>query len=279
MTYNKIKSPAKINLILNIIGKKDTLHQIESLVAFVSLYDDIFIKPIKSDKHHISFKGKFSKNIGKINTIYKLLKILDKKKLIKNKKFTIKINKRIPNKAGLGGGSINAATILKYFIKKKIIKVSKKEIIEISKMIGSDVILGLNPTYSFLNSKNEVKYFPNCKKIHTLIVKPDFGCSTKLIYSKVKKFTKQKFKNPNKKMLNFLKNMENGLESIAIHKYPKLRSIKEFLENLPNTDFVRMTGSGSAIVAYFQSKERCDFAKKQFNKKYKNYWCIASKTI
>ena len=40
-----------------------------------------------------------------------------------------------------------------------------------------------------------------------------------------------------------------------------------------------MTGSGSAMVAYFQSKERCDNAKKQFNKKYKNYWCIASKTI
>ena len=40
-----------------------------------------------------------------------------------------------------------------------------------------------------------------------------------------------------------------------------------------------MTGSGSALVAYFISKERCDNAKKQFNKTYKNYWCIASKTI
>jgi len=40
-----------------------------------------------------------------------------------------------------------------------------------------------------------------------------------------------------------------------------------------------MTGSGSAIVAYFQSKERCENAKKKFNKRYKNYWCITSKTI
>ncbi len=40
-----------------------------------------------------------------------------------------------------------------------------------------------------------------------------------------------------------------------------------------------MTGSGSILVAYFQSKERCERAKKRFNKKYKNYWCIASKTI
>ena len=40
-----------------------------------------------------------------------------------------------------------------------------------------------------------------------------------------------------------------------------------------------MTGSGSALVAYYQSKKRCENAKKKFNKKYKNYWCIASKTI
>jgi 4-diphosphocytidyl-2-C-methyl-D-erythritol kinase len=40
-----------------------------------------------------------------------------------------------------------------------------------------------------------------------------------------------------------------------------------------------MTGSGSALVAYFQTKERCQRAEKEFNKKYKNYWCISSKTI
>ncbi len=281
MIYKKIKSYAKINLALNVLGKKEALHQIESLVAFVSLHDDILIKSSKSDKHHISFNGKFSRNIGKNNTITKLFEILEQKKLIRNKKFKIKINKRIPNKAGLGGGSMNAASILNYFVKKKIIKVKKKEIIEISKSIGSDVILGLNPTNSVLNSKNEIKKFYNNKKIYTLIVKPNFGCSTKQIYSKVKKFNKQKFKNPSKKMFDFeyLRRMENALESVAINEYPKLRSVKQFLEKLPNIVFVRMTGSGSAIVAYFQSKERCDFAKKQFTKKYKNYWCIASKTI
>ena len=79
--------------------------------------------------------------------------------------------------------------------------------------------------------------------------------------------------------LNYLKNMNNSLEQIVFSKYTKLRVIKLFLEKLSNPVFVRMTGSGSALVAYFQSKQRCDYAKKQFNKKYKNYWCIASKTI
>ena len=176
---------------------------------------------------------------------------------------------------------MNAACILNYFVKKKVIKISKKELIEISKLIGSDVILGLNPTNSILNTRQKIKYFNNCKKFYVLIVKPNFGCSTKDIYAKVRKFNKPKIKQPVKKMfdLSYLIKMNNSLEQIVLSKYPKIRSIKLYLEDLSKPVFVRMTGSGSALVAYFQSKERCLNAKKIFNKKYKNYWCIASKTI
>ena len=85
----------------------------------------------------------------------------------------------------------------------------------------------------------------------------------------------------NKKMFSFdyLKKMNNDLEYVAFLKYPKLKIIKSYLENSLDPVFVRMTGSGSALVAYFQTKKRCELAKKRFNKNYKNYWCIASKTI
>ncbi len=258
MVFNKIRSYAKINLALNVTGKTSYLHKIESLIAFASLHDEIFIKKIKSNKHQISFYGKFSKKISNNNTVSNLLQILERKKLIKNKKFLIKINKKIPTKAGLGGGSMNAASILKYFIKKKILNISKKKISEISRLIGSDVIFGLNPTNSILTSKNEVKYFKNIKNFYILIVKPDFGCSTKEIYSRVKKIHRTKFKQPSKKMfeLKFLKKTENQLESIVFSKYPKLELIKSKLENINNPLFVRMTGSGSALVAYYNSKKK-----------------------
>jgi 4-diphosphocytidyl-2-C-methyl-D-erythritol kinase len=281
MVFNKIKSYAKINLALNVTGKTATLHIIESIISFIDLYDDILIKKIKSKKHNISFSGRFSQNIKKNNSISKLLRLLEKKKLLNNKKFKIRVIKRIPSKAGLGGGSMNAASVLKYFVKKKIIKVTKTELVKISRSIGSDVILGLNTINSILTSKNEIKHFANCKKFYTLIVKPNFGCSTKDIYLKVRKFRKPKFSHPNKKMFNldYLKKMSNSLEPIALSKYPKLITIKLFLESLSKLVFVRMTGSGSALIAYFQSKKRCDEAKKKFKKKYKNYWCIVSKTI
>ena len=281
MGYSKIKSFAKINLALNVTGKNLRLHKIESIVGFVSLYDDILIKEIQSKKHIISFKGKFSKNIDPKNTISKLFKFLEKEKLLTSSKFEIKVNKYIPSKSGLGGGSMNAANILKYLIKKNFIYPSKKQLISICKSIGSDVALGLNSTFTILKSNNQIKEFRNCKKFYVLIVKPSFGCSTKEIYSGVKKFTKPRFNKPSKKMFNFdnLKKLNNSLEAISLSKFPKLKNIKHFLEKSSNKSFVRMTGSGSAIVAYFKSKKLCDDVKKKFSRKYKNYWCKVAKTI
>ena len=281
MTQLRIKSHAKINLALNITGKGYLLHKIETIVSFISLHDEIFIKKINSKKHNIIFTGKFSRNISKDNTISKLLEILENKDLLKNKKFKILVNKKIPNRAGLGGGSMNAANILKYFVKKKIIRISKKGLEEISNLIGSDVVLGLNSTNSILNSKNQIKRFKNYKKYYVLLVKPNFGCSTKYIYSKVKKFNRARLLKPNKSMFNykFLKKIGNSLEPIAFSKYNKLKIIKSFLEKSTKPIFVRMSGSGSVIVAYFKTKDRCEKEKKQFNKKYKKYWCMSSKTI
>ena len=281
MKYSKIKSYAKLNLALNIVGKANSLHRIESIVSFINLYDLIKIKQIKSKKHLIKFKGKFSKNINENNTISKLLEILEKKKILKDKKFKIEVDKYIPNKAGLGGGSMNAASILKFLIKKKIIRIKKKEMVKISNLIGSDVILGLNQKNAILNSKKKIRYFNNIKKFYPLIVKPNFGCSTKKIYSKVRKFNKVMLNRTNKKMFSFdyLKKMNNDLEYVAFLRYPKLKIIKSYLENSLDPVFVRMTGSGSALVAYFQTKKRCERAKKRFIQKYKNIWCIASKTI
>ena len=119
MSAFKIKSHAKINLALNVTGKTLKLHKIESIVSFIDLHDVIYLKQIDNKQHKISFKVKFSKDIRKINTITKLLKLLDKKKLLNNQKFEIKIIKNIPQESGMGGGSMNAATLIDFFIKKK----------------------------------------------------------------------------------------------------------------------------------------------------------------
>ena len=146
MKIYKVKSFAKINLVLHVTGKLKKLHKIESIIKFIQLHDLITIKRAKGNKHKISFNGSFSKNIKKNNTVDNLFKILDDKNLLNNKKFQIKVKKNIPQEAGLGGGSMNAATILNFLIKKKFIKINQKRILQITNLIGSDVILGINPT-------------------------------------------------------------------------------------------------------------------------------------
>ena len=281
MSAYRIKSFAKINLALNVTGKSTLLHKIESIFSFVELHDDIFVKKINESNHRVSFFGKFSKNINKNNTIEKLLNILEQDVILKNKKFQIKIKKNIPQQAGLGGGSMNAANILSFLIKRKFLKLSKKKILEITNLIGSDVILGITPNNTVLSSNNIIKKFSRGPNFHTLLIRPNFGCSTKKIYSGVKKYTKPAFNIPKQNMfsLRFLLKQENALEKIAFLKYPKLKMLKSFLENLNQPLFVRMTGSGSVLVAYYQKKQDCDLAKVQFKRKFKNYWCITSKTI
>ena len=281
MNSFKIKSYAKINLALNVTGKKTKLHKIETLVTFIDLYDLIHLKKIKKKKHKITFKGKFSKNIGKINTVTNLLKLLDKKNLLNSQKFKIEIVKNIPQEAGMGGGSMNAASLINFFINQKILKIKKNELIKVTKQIGSDVILGIKPTIAILSQNGDLKKYNKDIKLHTLVVKPSFGCSTKYIYSKVKSFSKPQFSFPKLKMfeVEHLKTLNNDLEKIAFKKYPKLKKIKLFLSNTTNNIFVRMSGSGSSIVAYFHSKRACNNAYSHFKRKFSSHWCIISKTI
>ena len=277
----KIKSYAKINLALNVTGKKKNLHKVESNISFNDLHDLIYLKQINKKNHEIFFKGRYSKNINKINTVTSLFKLLDEKNFLNNKKFEIKIVKNIPQQAGMGGGSMNAASLINFFINKKILTIKKNELIKLTCKIGSDVMLGIKPINTILSSNGKIKKYGKNINFHTLVVKPTLGCSTKYIYSKVRSFSKAQFNFPKQGMFNvaYLKTLNNDLEKIAFKKYPKLIKIKTFLSTTPNNVFVRMSGSGSSIVAYFHSLEACGNAYRQFKKKFDSHWCIVSKTI
>ena len=81
----------------------------------------------------------------------------------------LKLLKNIPQKAGMGGGSMNAASLLNFFIEKKIIKIKKSELKKISNEIGSDVILGIKPSSAILLSNGDIKKYKNKIKFHTLV--------------------------------------------------------------------------------------------------------------
>ena len=134
-----LSSYAKINLSLRINSKrKDGLHEIQSYFCLINLSDKINLKKIKEKKDKIFFKGPFSKLVNKNNnSIINLFKFLRKLKIISNY-YSVSINKNIPVFGGLGGGTGNAASILKVLLKGKI---SKSLLNKAESIIGTDLRL------------------------------------------------------------------------------------------------------------------------------------------
>jgi len=281
MKVHKLKSNAKININLNITGKSvpKKIHFIESLVAFISLSDLINIQETNYKSHEVIFKGRFYKGITKKNTVIKLLNLLDKKKLLGEKKYKIVIKKNIPQKSGLGGGSMNAATILSFFFKKGLLNLKQAKIY--AKKISSDVILGLNNKSKILYSNGNVKEIKKKIKYTILLVKPFYGCSTKEIFAMNKIFSKKQYFFNKKENINdqMIVQSKNDLEISAFKKYPKLKMLKNKLLENQKAKFVRMTGSGSTFVVYFKSKVSAKKALKMYKRKLNKCWCILSKII
>jgi|TARA_B100001559_G_scaffold315570_1_gene317667 4-diphosphocytidyl-2-C-methyl-D-erythritol kinase len=278
-TVHNLKSYAKINLSLNVIGKRkpNKLHSIETFVSLINLADEIKINEVDSKNHKVIFIGKFSKGIPKVNTITKLLKLMDKKKLLQ-KKYEFLIKKNIPQQSGMGGGSMNAATILSFFKSEKIL--TKKQTENFAQKIGSDVILGLNRLSKIYYSDGKVYEIKKSLKYYLVLVKPNFGCSTRKIFSLNKVFSKKQFSKSKKNISkNIIFNSKNDLENSAFKAHPKLKQLKNQLINWKKAEFVRMTGSGSTLVMYFNSNETAKNALKTFKRRLNNSWCILSKVI
>ena len=280
MRFDEIKSYAKVNIHLSTLGiYSSNYHKVESLICFTNLHDEIKVNQNNKSVHVVKFYGKYGKQVPSQNTVTCLLKLIDKKQLFRGKTFEIKIKKNIPLQSGMGGGSMNAASLIRYFLKKKILKLNTKEINKLCFKIGSDVILGLDNKLKIIKGKKKIIKLKRKIRLYMIFVKPNFGCNTSKIYKMNKKYSKPIL--TNNKLIKFknLLSLKNDLEQPAFKSYPELKKIKEYLYKMPNIKFARMTGSGSTIVGYFSTKKHSLTALKIIKKKYKNYWCICAKTI
>ena len=277
-----LKSYAKINLSLSVIKKLDNgLHDIQSLFCLINLYDTILIKKIKKKKTDIiCFQGPFSKFVQKSdNSIKRVLKAMRDNKLI-SCHYSIKINKRIPVFGGLGGGSSNAATILKFLIRKKI----KKNILSnIIKYVGSDLRL-FDYDQGHLENLKKVVKLRSKKKLYFLLVFPKIKCSTKYIYSKVKSFSnKKKFLQKNfssKNMfIKFIIRAKNDLQLIVEEEHPILSKLLNDIRKERGCYLSRITGSGSVCYGLFLNEYCSKVALNSLRKKYPKFWFSVAKTI
>ena len=277
-----LKSFSKINLSLKIIGKlkRKNLHNLQSYYCLINLFDVIKIERIKGSMDKVVFTGKFSGKISKKrNSVLDTLKILRDKNILSGF-YSVLINKRIPVFSGLGGGTSNAAHLIRYFTKNKI---SKNVLDVLESKIGSDLRLFLH-SQGFLSNLKKNNKSTNKLKLHFLLVFPNINCSSRYVYSKVKRSLHEKKGNffqtkDQNKFIKFINKEKNSLQSIVEYKYPIIKRIIIDIGKRPGCYFSRMTGSGSVCYGVFKSKKTAKAALKRVRSKYPNYWFSVAKTI
>ena len=275
-----LKSFSKINLSLNINSKlKNGLHDIQSYYCLINLFDKIKIRKIDKKKDKVVFFGPFVKHIKKSNnSITNLLKLLRKLELISGY-YSVNVIKNIPVFSGLGGGTSNAASVLKFLLKGKV---SKKILEKVEKLIGSDLRLFFHKQ-GFLQNLRTIKTIKK-QKLFFLLSRPNIICSTKKIYSKVKKYSKKKkfnFQKMNNKkgFINYILEQNNELQSIVEEEYPSIKILLKDINTEKGCHFSRMSGSGSVCYGLFNNENNAKKALNKIKTKHPKFWFSIAKTV
>lgn len=270
----RIKAYAKINVLLDVVGKKENgYHLLEMIMQSIDLYDLIDVNKIekginiKCNKSYIPVNNK--------NIAYKAAELFINTYGI-NEGVSINIYKNIPTSAGLGGGSSDGAAVLKAMREIFNVNISDKELEELGVKIGADVPFCINGGTAFCEGIGEIitpiKKFEN--KI-LVVVKPKFGVSTKWVYSEYDNLCNVR-KPETEKILKAVKdgdvkavslNMANVLEDVTTSKYGIISKIKRDMIRFGALGSM-MSGSGPSVFAFFEdslSAQRC------FEKMKENY--------
>ena len=247
----KVKTPAKINLTLEILNKReDGFHNLQSIMQTVSLYDYLTFSVEKSEKLEICLTGNSSKiPYNETNLIYKAAVKFFEKANINNVKLNVYIEKNIPIAAGLAGGSTNAAGTF-YALNKLFDNVlTEKEIDELCASLGSDLNFCLYGGCALCTSRGEViEKIPFYEQSVSLIKPKNLGISAKEAYINFSKLEDKSNPNNTNKMKELLLKNEfdknliyNSLEKALFPNYKELRTLKTRVKNS------LMSGSGSTF--------------------------------
>lgn len=259
----QVKSPAKINIGLRVLSKrKDNYHNIETIFYPCRIFDEISVKIelINSGKNIINVKANLKKIREKDNTCYKAAALFLEMFKLSGYRIDIAIRKIIPAGAGLGGGSSDAASVLKVLLKhfKTTAGVQYTESLrKIALSLGSDVPFFMLNKPAYATGRGE-KLTPLPRfKIHykILIVNPGIHISTPWAYKELKiKNHKQRSLDKVKKFdINDERLMENDFERVVFKKYPKIEKIKYDMFRL-GAVYSLMSGSGSTVYGFFTPK-------------------------
>jgi 4-diphosphocytidyl-2-C-methyl-D-erythritol kinase len=291
MKILRLKSPGKINLRLDVIGKRsDGYHDLCMINSLVNVYDDIEITFIERG---LIVECSNDSNVpdGENNIVYKAAKeILAYSN--KNIGVHIKINKCIPSSAGMGGGSSNAACVLMGLNEFLKINLSKEKLMKIGVKFGADVPFFILQAPAIARGIGElltkVKKMP---KLPLVLVTPNIKVPTKWVFENYKASNdnvakKSTAKNATKDEIpvefatkkSVIKYLNNDLERVTVEKYPVLNDVKASLKKM-GALATQMTGSGPTVFGIFADKDAAMNAVEKMKAKLPHYHVFHAENI
>ena len=278
-----LKSRAKINLSIDVLGKRqDGYHLVEMIMQTIDLYDLIEIN--EKDNDQITIKSTSDEiQLDCNNLVYKAANLI-KKTFNINKGVEIHIKKNIPVAAGMAGGSSNAAAVLVGLNKLWNLNLSNQQLEKIGLKLGADVPFCINGGAVLASGIGEeltpIKGLT--KDVCILVCKPDLFVSTKEVYECID--SKDIDKRPNNKFLieclknedtrQLAENMFNVLEGVTMDKHPVIQQIKDIMTNNRALGAM-MSGSGPTVFGLYENREDAVKCKAILEKQFKQTFVVA----
>ena len=250
----KILSPAKINLFLQVTGKRpDGYHELFSLMCCLDIFDVIFLQfggqKIEIDAPNSQIP------LDETNIVHKAAALFFKKLKVTDG-LSIRIEKSIPVAGGLGGGSSNAASTLIGLNQHYGFPFSRDELMSLGLELGADVPFFIFQKPAFASGVGEkLEAYPDCLPYHILLLNPGVEVNTGEVYRNLNlRLTKCKkiITKPSLKESGFDASLHlcNDLETVTISKYPIIESLKKQLLSHGALGAL-MSGSGPTVFGLF----------------------------
>ena len=265
----KYFAPAKINLFLDVLNKRDDgYHNLSMIMQTIDLCDEIDIE--KAEKISLEC-NKDGIPLNEKNLVWKAADLFFEYTKI-NGGCKIYLKKVIPDGAGLGGGSSDAAQVLIALNEIYDTKLSNEQLKGIAVKIGADVPFFIEKGCCLAEGIGDILTpIENNTNPYVLVYKPEVSISTKWVYESLN-LNNKKEKNKDELIellrvgnMKFFDGIFNVLEDVSITKYPEIEDVKNKFKNLGATNAM-MTGSGSAVFAIFIDKIKAKEALGHFEK-------------
>lgn len=270
----KIEAPAKVNLFLDIISKRDDgYHNIETCFHKISLSDEITVR--ESTEFSFTAYGEYASLLGTgENLLEKVYRVFCEKTSF-NSPISVSLKKNIPVGAGLGGGSSDAASFLKLLNEISGFILNEEEMKDLALSFGADVPFFLHGSMAWGSGIGEIitPYEKHAKGFVVLLY-PNIHISTPKAYSWVTKEDMGKgnvyrAKNLIKEVLtldNLSQIYYNVFERLAVHYEKRVSEAIDYISQLGLTP--RMSGSGSTLYMLFDNEEKAKSVFGEISKAY-----------